>query len=205
MKIDTNPLQAEAHYAEPVGIHMVAVSEDFIIKPIFGSFTGNISRKTIEGVRKATEGLDSKKEVGQGSNKKAVGSLKLIKRVIEDPNKIKGVAESSSKRTTTSSYLAAAKGSTEDLEARMQKMNLAAKSNMQVNVVEVSGARVSEETLRQEEVNKIAFPKEDENLADFLHRCQKKKSEVMLCPRCSSIFDKKAAEHIQVMRTVKEK
>ena len=82
----------------------------------------------------------------------------------------------------------------------MQKMNLVAKSNMQVNMVEVSGAKVSEETLRQEEVNKTAFPKEDEDLAEFLHRCQKKKSEVMLCPRCSSIFDKKADEHIQVMR-----
>ena len=87
----------------------------------------------------------------------------------------------------------------------MQKMNLTSKSNLQVNMVEVSGARVSEETLRQEEVNKTAFPKEDENLEDFLHRCQKKKSEVMLCPRCSSIFDKKAAEHIQVMQTVKAK
>ena len=81
MKIDANPLQMEAHYAEPVGIHMVEVSEDFITKPIFGSFTGNISRKTIEGVRKATEGLDLKKEASQGSNKKATEGLKLNKRV----------------------------------------------------------------------------------------------------------------------------
>ena len=28
MKIDTNPLQTDAHYIEPVGIHMVEVSED---------------------------------------------------------------------------------------------------------------------------------------------------------------------------------
>ena len=49
MKINANPLQGEAHYAEPVGIHMVEVSEDFINKPVFGSFTGNISKKTIEG------------------------------------------------------------------------------------------------------------------------------------------------------------
>ena len=174
---------------------MVELSEDFITKPIFGSFTGNISRKTIEGVKKATKGLDSKKEVDQASNKKAIVGLKLIK----------GVAESSSKRTTTGSYLAATKGSTEDLEAKMQKMNLVAKSNMQVNVVEVSGAKASEEAIRQEEVNKTAFPKEDGDLEDFLHRCQKKKLEVMICPRCSSIFDKKAAEHIQVMRVVKAK
>ena len=75
----------------------------------------------------------------------------------------------------------------------MQKMNLVAKSNMELNMVEVSDAKASEEAIRQKEVNKMAFPKENEDLADFLHRCQKKKSEVMLCPRCSSIFDKKAA------------
>lgn len=45
---------------------------------------------------------------------------------------------------------------------------------------------------RQEEYNKIAFPKEDEMLSDFLRMCQKKQSEVMLCPRCSVVFDKKA-------------
>ena len=43
------------------------------------------------------------------------------------------------------------------------------------------------------------------NLPDFLQRCQKKKSEVMLCPRCSSIFDKKAAEHIQDVRAANKR
>ena len=71
----------------------------------------------------------------------------------------KGVTEYSNKRTTASSYGAAVKGSTEDLEAKMQKMNLAAKSNMQVNMVEVSESKASEEAIRQEEVNKIAFQK----------------------------------------------
>ena len=47
-------------------------------------------------------------------------------------------------------------------------MNLAAKSNVQVNMVEVSEAQASEEAIRQEEVNKTAFPKENENLDDFL-------------------------------------
>ena len=64
--------------------------------------------------------------------------------------------------------MAAVKGSTEDLEAKMQKMNLTAKSNVQVNMVEVSEAKASEEAMRQEEVNKTTFPKEYENLADFL-------------------------------------
>ena len=59
--------------------------------------------------------------------------------------------------------------------------------------------------MRQEQANKTAFPRENENLADFQQRCQKKKSEVMLCPRCSSIFDKKAAEHIQGVRAANRK
>ena len=59
--------------------------------------------------------------------------------------------------------------------------------------------------MRQEQANKTAFPRENENLADFLQRCQKKKSEVMLCPRCSSIFDKKAAEHIQGVRAANKR
>ena len=120
MKIDANPLQMDAHYAEPSGIHMVEVSEDFINKPVFGSFTGNIYRKTIEGVRKATEGLNLNKGAAQGSNKKATEGVKLnkgaaggsSKRVTEDPNRNKGVTESSNRRTTTGSYVAAVKGST---------------------------------------------------------------------------------------------
>ena len=122
MKIDADPLRVDAHYAESAGIDMVKTSEDFVNMPVFGSFTGNISRKTAEAVRKATEGL----------NKKAIEGLN------------KGVVEDSSKRTTVSSYVAAVKGSTEDLEAKMQKMNLTAKSSVQVNMVEVSEANASE-------------------------------------------------------------
>ena len=39
--------------------------------------------------------------------------------------------------------MAVVKGSTEDLEAKMQKMNLDAKSNVQVNMVEVLEAKAS--------------------------------------------------------------
>ena len=101
--------------------------------------------------------------------------------------------------------MAAVTGSTEGLEAKMQKLNIAGKSNVKINMVEVSEPKASEDAIRQEEINKIAFPKENENLADFLQRCQNKKSEVMLCPRCSSIFDKKVVEHIQSMRAEKKK
>lgn len=37
---------------------------------------------------------------------------------------------------------------------------------------------------------------------DFLRRCQNKKSEVMLCPRCSAVFDKKEAQNLKGVRRV---
>ena len=59
MKIDAKPLQEDAHYAEPSCINMVEVLEDFINKPIFGSFTEDISRNVIKEVqRKAPESLN---------------------------------------------------------------------------------------------------------------------------------------------------
>lgn len=50
---------------------------------------------------------------------------------------------------------------------------------------------------RQEEYNKIAFPKEDETMFDFLRRCQKKQSEVMFGLGCSDVFDKKADPNLE--------
>ena len=40
---------------------------------------------------------------------------------------------------------------------------------------------------------------------DFLHRCQRKKSEVMLCHRCSVVFDKKAAKKVENTQKAREK
>lgn len=34
-------------------------------------------------------------------------------------------------------------------------------------------------------------------MVEFLCRCQKKKSEVMLCPRCNNVYDRKVAENIE--------
>lgn len=39
-------------------------------------------------------------------------------------------------------------------------------------------------------------------LSDFLWRCQKKKSKVMLCPRCCDVFDKKAAQNLEGVKRV---
>ena len=56
---------------------------------------------------------------------------------------------------------------------------------------------------RQEEYNKIAFPKEEEMLSNFLQRCKKKQSEVMMCPQCSAVFDKKATQNLEGVRREK--
>lgn len=39
-----------------------------------------------------------------------------------------------------------------------------------------------------------AYPKVEEKLVDFLNQCKLKDLEVMLCPRCNSVFDKEAAK-----------
>ena len=64
-------------------------------------------------------------------------------------------------------------GSTEGLEAKMKKLSVSGKKNMEINMVEVSepNAANSEDNIRQEEINKLVFPKENENLADFLPSC----------------------------------
>ena len=75
---------------------------------------------------------------------------------------------------------------------------------MEVNMVVVSrevSMEVDDED-KQEEYNKVVFPQEEETLSDFLRRCQKKKSEVMLCPKCSAVFDKKAAQNLEGVRRV---
>ena len=51
-----------------------------------------------------------------------------------------------------------------------------------------------------EEKIQVVFPKAEEDLIDFLKRCEISGSPVMLCPRCSAIFDKKAAKNVEGFR-----
>lgn len=83
----------------------------------------------------------------------------------------------------------------EGLQLQFQKLDITEYVNMEVNRVEISPVTSMEvdNECRQEEYNKIAFPKEDETMSDFLRRCQKKQSKVILYPWCSAVFDKKAA------------
>lgn len=89
----------------------------------------------------------------------------------------------------------------EGLRVRFQKIRIVDGPKMQVNMVglgEDSNMREDKEnTLRSADQVKVAYPKKDESLVEFLHHCQRKKSKVTLCPRCSSAFDKKAVENIE--------
>jgi len=46
----------------------------------------------------------------------------------------------------------------------------------------------------------VVFPKAEEDLIDFLNICKISSSPVMLCPRCSAVFDKRAAKNVEGFR-----
>lgn len=95
---------------------------------------------------------------------------------------------------------------TEGLQLKFQNLGITKDVDMEVNLVEISQETSMEvnNECRQEDYNKVAFPKEKENLMDFLHRCQRKKSEVMLCLRCSAMFEKQAAHNLEGVRRGKD-
>lgn len=98
---------------------------------------------------------------------------------------------------------------TEGLRVRLQKIGITNGLNMQVNMVELGedvNMGAHEESIQQSEDQvKVAYPNEDGSLIGFLHRCQRNKSEVILCPRCSSVFEKKTIENIEKVRISRHK
>ena len=84
----------------------------------------------------------------------------------------------------------------------MEKLKITDGTSIEVNMVKVSIEREAdkENVGQSEEQVRMAYPKSDESLMEFLHCCQKKKSEVMLCFRCSSVFDKKASKNVKRVR-----
>lgn len=84
----------------------------------------------------------------------------------------------------------------EGLKIRLQKIRIFDNPNMEVNIVSLN-EEVKEANQHKEDQMKIAYPREDENLVYFLYWSQKKKCEVMLGPRCSSVYDKKTVENIE--------
>lgn len=96
---------------------------------------------------------------------------------------------------------------TEGLRVKLQKLDITKGASVGVNMVEMAqniAMEVDEESLRQEEYNKLAYPKQEEGLVEFLHRCHRKISKVMLYPRCNSIFDRKVAENLEGVRLTKK-
>jgi hypothetical protein len=47
---------------------------------------------------------------------------------------------------------------------------------------------------------KVAYPKAEEYLIDFLNRCKISNAHAMLCPRCNAIFDKGATKSVEEFR-----
>jgi len=43
----------------------------------------------------------------------------------------------------------------------------------------------------------LAYPRAKEDLIDFLNKCKISNTNAMLCPRCSTDFDKKAAKSVE--------
>ena len=89
----------------------------------------------------------------------------------------------------------------------MNELSIADERNVRVNMVEIfqkDQAEVGEDHRRKEH-QRLAYPKEEENLIEFTKRCQRMKTEVMLCPRCSAIFDRKATTNLEAVDKAKRK
>jgi hypothetical protein len=68
-----------------------------------------------------------------------------------------------------------------------------------VDVMDLSGGTQIVAVPEEEYVEKInvVYPRAEEELIDFLQRCKLNKTEVVLCPRCSAMFDKKATDGLK--------
>lgn len=203
MKIDSDPLQvADAHYIEPNDVNMVEVTDDF-------NNTINMAKIIEDFVNKAvmvrvSEYLDQKflKNFVQEAAESFVNGTTdgFDPGVTEDSNLMMVTKE------TADSFIQIDKAA-ECLQMIFHNLGITEDVNMEVNMIEVTQETSMEvdDERQQEEYNKLAFLKEEENLMDFFHRCQGNKSEVMLCPRCSVVFDKKAAYNLEGTRKAKDR
>ena len=84
----------------------------------------------------------------------------------------------------------------------VEKLYVEAKDDVaEYQMVEVSGNPKDADKITPElqlyEKAKVAYHMAEEELIDFLHRCRLKNSEVMLCLRCSSVFDNEATKSLE--------
>lgn len=61
----------------------------------------------------------------------------------------------------------------------------------------VTSARDEDKKPNDEDQTAKAYPKHEKELINFLNQCKLEDSEVMSCPRCSSVFDKEAAKEME--------
>ncbi|KAI5425120.1 hypothetical protein KIW84_031066 [Lathyrus oleraceus] len=82
---------------------------------------------------------------------------------------------------------------TEGLREKFQVIEITENLRCGMNMVEV------DKGVPEPEYKEVAYPKDEESLAEFLGRCKSKKSEAMLCLRYSAIFDKKEMKQVEVV------
>lgn len=74
-----------------------------------------------------------------------------------------------------------------------------------INMVEITVDFDMEEFKDSENHIEVVYPKVGEGLVEFLHRCKVEDLKVMLYPRCSDVFDKKAAKKVESSQQTKKK
>jgi hypothetical protein len=81
----------------------------------------------------------------------------------------------------------------------VEKLSLEAKDDAaECQMVEVFGnPKDADGKLQFDEKEKAAYPMAEEELIDFLNRCRLNNSEVMVCPRCCSVFDKEVTKSLE--------
>jgi len=86
-------------------------------------------------------------------------------------------------------------GAGDSVEASMPKKKLQEDTEMVTEDHQSDNAMVTEDQF--EEKMRVAYPRAEEDLINFLNRCKISNTNVMLCPRCSAVFDKEAAKFVE--------
>lgn len=169
MKIDFDPLQVDdAHYTEPDDVNMVEVTDGFNNTINMAEVTEDFVNKVV--VVRFFEYRDQeflKNFVYEAAERFANGTIDdFDPGVTEDSNLMMVTKE------TVDSFIQMDKAD-EGLQMKFHNLGIIEDVNMEVNMIEVSHETSMEvdDERQQEEYNKLAFPKEEETLTDFLHRC----------------------------------
>ena len=81
--------------------------------------------------------------------------------------------------------------------------NLSVEADCKV-VEATEGPKISTEIFYDSQFSekmKVSFPMIEEELIDLLNRCKLNNYEVMLCPRCSAVYDKEGTKGLENYRS----